>query len=108
MAETSEDLRRQISEQIEAAKQKLDLLQREITDMHEEDMAAFRDRQTEVRERLDQQKSRARSSFRPGSRTGRTRSGHKRSTPSRPGSKSSSSKSWRGTPSARRTTPSTW
>jgi len=59
MAETSDDLKRKISEQIEAAKQKLDLLQREIAGMHEEDMTALRERQTEMRERLDQHKSRA-------------------------------------------------
>ena len=59
MADKPEDLKRQISEQIAAARQKLDMLQREIKDMHEEDMAAFRERQSEARARLDEQKSRA-------------------------------------------------
>ena len=60
MADKSEDLKRRISEQIDAAKEKLDMLKRDIASMHEEDMAALRDRQTEIRGRLEQQKSRAR------------------------------------------------
>jgi len=60
MADKSEDLKRRISEQIDAAKEKLDMLKRDIAGMHEEDMAALRDRQTEIRGRLEQQKSRAR------------------------------------------------
>ena len=60
MADKSEDLKRRISEQIDAAKEKLDMLQRDIAGMHEEDMAALRDRQTEIRGRLEQHKSRAR------------------------------------------------
>jgi len=59
MADTSEDLKRKIAEQIDAAKQKLDMLKRDIESMHEEDMAALRERQTELRARLEQHKSRA-------------------------------------------------
>jgi chromosome segregation ATPase len=59
MADTSEDLKRKIAEQIDAAKQKLDMLKRDIEGMHEEDMAALRERQTELSARLEQQKSRA-------------------------------------------------
>ncbi|HMF42987.1 MAG TPA: hypothetical protein VKQ32_20080 [Polyangia bacterium] len=59
MADTAEDLKRKISEQIDAAKQKLDLLKRDIEGMHEEDMAALRERQSEIRDRLEQQRSRA-------------------------------------------------
>lgn len=60
MADKSEDLKRKIAEQIDAAKEKLDMLKRDIAGMHEEDMAALRDRQTEIRGRLEQQRSRAR------------------------------------------------
>jgi hypothetical protein len=59
MADTAEDLKRKLSEQIDAAKQKLDLLKRDVAGMHEEDMAALHERQSEIRERLDQQRSRA-------------------------------------------------
>ena len=59
MADKAEDLKRKISEQIDAAKQKLDMLKRDIAGMHEQDMAALRERQTEIRARLEQQKSRA-------------------------------------------------
>lgn len=59
MADKSEDLKRKISAQIDAAKEKLDALKRDIASMHEEDMAALRERQSEFRDRLEQQQSRA-------------------------------------------------
>jgi FtsZ-binding cell division protein ZapB len=59
MADTAEDVKRKLSAQIDAAKEKLDLLKRDIAGMHEEDMAALSQRRSEIGQRLDQQRSRA-------------------------------------------------
>jgi chromosome segregation ATPase len=60
MADTSsEDLKQKISRQIDAAKEKLDMLKREIAGMRQEDLATLRQRQSDIRARLDQQKARA-------------------------------------------------
>jgi chromosome segregation ATPase len=59
MAETAETLKQKLSAQIDAAKERLDAMKRELVGIHEEDMQALAEHQTEIRERLDQQKARA-------------------------------------------------
>jgi hypothetical protein len=61
MSGASDELKQKLSQQIDAAKRKLELLKRDIADLHAEDMAVLRERQSEIRERLDQQRSRAES-----------------------------------------------
>jgi hypothetical protein len=61
MGGAADELKQKLSAQIDAAKRKLELLKRDIADLHAEDMAVLRERQTEIRERLDQQRSRTES-----------------------------------------------
>ncbi len=53
-------LKQKLSDEIDAAKAKLDALKREIAGMHEEDMQALKEHQDEIRQRVEQQKARAR------------------------------------------------
>jgi len=59
MADTSADLKQKLGRQIDAAKEKLDSLKRELASIHEEDMDTLRQHESNVRARLDQQKARA-------------------------------------------------
>ena len=61
MGGAADELKQKLSQQIDAAKRKLELLKRDIADLHAQDMAVLRERQTEIRERLDEQRSRTES-----------------------------------------------
>jgi len=59
--ETAADsLKQRLSAQIEAARIKLDRLKGELASMHDEDMKGLQDRREQIRQRLDQQKAKAR------------------------------------------------
>jgi len=60
MAPETADLKQKISEQIDAARAKLEALKRDLSSVHEEDMAALQEHQNDIRARIDQQKERAR------------------------------------------------
>ena len=57
---TAGTLKQKLSDQLDAAKAKLDALKRELAGMHEEDMKALKEHQDEIRQRVEQQKARAR------------------------------------------------
>ena len=57
---TAGTLRQKMSEQIDAAKTKLDGLKKDLAAIHEEDVQALQDHREQIRQRLDQQKERAR------------------------------------------------
>jgi regulator of replication initiation timing len=57
---TAGTLKQKLSDQIDAAKAKLDALKRELAGMHEEDMQALQKHQDEIRQRVEQEKVRAR------------------------------------------------
>jgi DNA repair exonuclease SbcCD ATPase subunit len=57
---TADDLKKKLSEHIDAAKTKLDALKKDLNGMHQEDMQALQERCDQVRQRLDQQKERTR------------------------------------------------
>jgi TolA-binding protein len=59
MEDTAANLKQKLSKQIDTARGRLEALKRDILDLHEEDMAALAQRQTEIRARLEQQKARA-------------------------------------------------
>jgi FtsZ-binding cell division protein ZapB len=59
MGGAAEELKQRLSQQIDAAKRKLELLKQDIAELHDEDMAGLSDRQAELRGRLEQQRSRA-------------------------------------------------
>ena len=59
MADTQESSKQKLSQEIEAAKGKLEALKRDLADIHEEDKATLRERQAEIRAHLDEQKARA-------------------------------------------------
>jgi len=59
MADTQESSKQKLSQEIDAAKGKLEALKRDIAEIHEEDKATLRERQAEIRARLDEQKTRA-------------------------------------------------
>jgi|KBSMisStaDraftv2_1062788.scaffolds.fasta_scaffold290486_2 predicted RNase H-like nuclease (RuvC/YqgF family) len=59
MGDTAETVTQKLSQHIDAAKEKLEGLKRDIVDMHKEDMETLRQRGSEMRARLDEQKSRA-------------------------------------------------
>jgi hypothetical protein len=60
MALDAADLKQKISEQIDAARAKLEALKQDLSSVHEEDMAAHQEHQKDIRARIDQQKDRAR------------------------------------------------
>jgi hypothetical protein len=60
MAPDANDLKQKISEQIDAARAKLEALKQDLSSVHQEDMAALQEHQKEIRARIDQQKERAR------------------------------------------------
>src|SRR5262245_17908018 len=57
---TAENLKKKLSEHIDAAKTKLEAMKKDLVGMHEEDMQALQERKDLVRQRLEQQKERAR------------------------------------------------
>jgi hypothetical protein len=57
MADTQESSKQKLSQGIDAAKGKLEALKRDIGEIHEEDKATLRQRQAELRARLDEQKA---------------------------------------------------
>ena len=57
---TSEDLKQKLNQQIDAARGKLDALKKDVVSMHEGDMDTLREKQDEVRARLERQKDQAR------------------------------------------------
>jgi SMC interacting uncharacterized protein involved in chromosome segregation len=57
---TSEELKQKLNQQIDAARGKLDALKKEIVSMHEGDMETLREKQDELRTRLERQKDQAR------------------------------------------------
>jgi chromosome segregation ATPase len=59
MSDTTTTLKQRLSQQLGAARDKLDAIQRELTSIHEEDMATLKERQEEIRGRLDQQQAQA-------------------------------------------------
>lgn len=61
MSGAADELKQKLSQQIDAARHKLELLKRDIADLRADDMALLRERQTEIRDRIDQQRSRAES-----------------------------------------------
>jgi hypothetical protein len=57
---TSEELKQKLNQQIDAARGKLDALKKDVVSLHEEDMEDLRQKQDEIRARLDRQKDQAR------------------------------------------------
>ena len=57
---TSEGLKQKLNQQIDAARGKLDALKKDVVSLHEEDMETLREKQEEIRARLDRQKDEAR------------------------------------------------
>ena len=107
MGGAAEELKQRLSQSIDTAKRKLELLKAEISELHDGDMAALIERRNDIRARLDQHKSLA-EQLQSRSRSGTVKSGSAPSTPSRRGSNGARSKSYRPTPSAPRTRRSTW
>ena len=52
-------LKEKLSQQIDAAHAKLEALKRDLSSMHEEDMAAFQERRQDAQKRMEEQKERA-------------------------------------------------
>jgi hypothetical protein len=57
---TSEDLKQKLNQQIDAARGKLDALKKDVVSLHEGDMETVREKQDEMRVRLERQKDQAR------------------------------------------------
>ncbi len=60
MASDTTDLKQKISQQIDTARAKLEALKRDLSSVHQEDMAALKEHQNDIRTRIEQQKERAR------------------------------------------------
>jgi len=59
MSGASEELKQKLGQQLDNAKRKLELLKRDISELHSENMATLKERRAEIRARLDQQRSHA-------------------------------------------------
>jgi hypothetical protein len=59
MASETADLKQEISQQIDAARTKLEALKDDLASVHEEDMAALQEHRSDIRARIDQQRERA-------------------------------------------------
>ena len=59
MESEAADLKQKISQQIDAARAKLEALKGDLSSIHEEDMAALQEHRNDIRARIDQQKERA-------------------------------------------------
>ena len=57
MGGAAEELKQKLSQSIDTAKRKLELLKAEISELHDGDMAALSERRNDIRARLDQHKS---------------------------------------------------
>jgi hypothetical protein len=57
MGGAAEELKQKLSQQIDAVSRKLDLLKKDLSDLHDGNMAALSDRRKDIRARLDQKKS---------------------------------------------------
>jgi|SRR4029079_16944639 len=57
MGGAAEELKQRLSQQIDTAKRKLELLKKDISELRDDDMAGLSERQTELRTRLEQQRS---------------------------------------------------
>ena len=57
---SADNLKQKLAQQLDAARNKLEALKKDIVGMHEEDMDALRKRRDELERRLDGQKDRAR------------------------------------------------
>ena len=55
----AEELKQKLGQQLDNAKRKLELLKRDIAELHSENMATLKERRAEIRARLDQQRSHA-------------------------------------------------
>ena len=60
MESEAADLKQKISQQIDAARAKLEALKSDLSSIHEEDMAALQEHRDDIRARIDQQKERLR------------------------------------------------
>jgi predicted nucleic acid-binding Zn-ribbon protein len=60
MATDAATLKEKLSQQLDAARAKLEALKLDVRDMHEEDMAAFQERQQDLQKRMEGQKEHAR------------------------------------------------
>jgi chromosome segregation ATPase len=58
MGGAAEELRQKLSQQIDVAKRKLELLEKDLSGLQGADQAALSERRTDIRARLDQKKSR--------------------------------------------------
>jgi chromosome segregation ATPase len=58
MESEAADLKQKISEQIDAAREKLEALKLDLASVHEEDMAALQEHQNDIRARIAKQKER--------------------------------------------------
>jgi len=59
MESEAADLKQKISQQIDAARAKLEALKGDLSSIHEEDMAALQEHRDDIRARIEQQKERA-------------------------------------------------
>jgi TolA-binding protein len=57
---TSEELKQKLNQQIDAARGKLEALKKDVIAMHEDDLDLLREKQDEIRARLERQKEQAR------------------------------------------------
>jgi hypothetical protein len=55
----TQDLKQKLSQHIDAAREKLDALKKDISAIHEEDKETLRQRQEDIRKHLDEQKGKA-------------------------------------------------
>ncbi len=60
MAPETANLKQEISQQIDAARAKLEALKSDLSSIHEEDMAALEEHRNDIRARIAEQKERAR------------------------------------------------
>ena len=60
MESEAADLKQKISQQIDAARAKLEALKQDLSSVHQEDMAALQEHRNDIRARIDQQQERAR------------------------------------------------
>ena len=58
MGGAAEELKQKLSQQIDTVRRKLELLKKDISELHDGDMAALTERRNDIRARLDQHKSR--------------------------------------------------
>jgi regulator of replication initiation timing len=59
-SKTTGGLKQKLAQHLEAARGRLDALREDVANLHEEDMQALRLKRDEIRDRLDEQKERAR------------------------------------------------